>query len=84
MASHLHSGAGLLHNMREKLGDWPYGGTPAEGDDGAEFGFFSASPLNWSPGGAAAWVLVVFGGWKGCCRWKGLGQSFVTLQHGRG
>lgn len=50
--------------MREKPGGWHGGGTPEEQGDGAAFGFSSASPLNWSPGGggAAAWVLVVSGG----------------------
>lgn len=80
----LHSGAGLLRSRRGKLGGWLYGGTPAEEGDGAEFGFSSASPLNQSSGGAAAWVLVVSGGWRGCCRWRGLGHSFVRLQHVRG
>lgn len=83
MAGHLHSGAGLLHNRTGKLGGWLDGGTPAEEGDGEAFGFSSASPLNWSPGGAAAWVLVISGGWRGCCRWTGPGQSFVRLQHGR-
>ena len=67
------------------MGGWPGGGTPAEEGDGAEFYFFSAYLLNWSPRGAAAvWVPVVSGGWRGCCRWRGLGHSFVRLLYGRG
>lgn len=54
--------------MKGKLGDWPGGGTPAEGGGGAAFGFSLASPLNWSPGVAAAWAPVVSGGWRACCR----------------
>lgn len=79
-----YSGAGLLHSRREKLGGWPGDDTPAEEGDGAVFGFSSAFPLNWSHGGAAAWVLVVSGGWRGCCRWRGPGQAFVRLRRGHG
>lgn len=84
MAQPPHSDAGLLHSRKGKLGGWPGDGIPAEEGDDAAFGFSSASPLNWSPGGAAAWVPVVSGDWRGCCKWRGLGQSSVRLQHGRG
>lgn len=81
---HLRSGAGSLHSRRGKLGGLLGDGTLAAEGDGAAFGFSSTSPLNLSLVGAAAWALVVSGGWRGCCRWTGPEQSFVRLQHGRG
>lgn len=74
----------MLHSRKGKLGGWPGDGTPVEEGDGAAFGFSSASPLNLSPDGAAAWVLLVSGGWRGCCRWRGLEQSSVRLRRVRG
>lgn len=81
---HLHNGAGLQRNRREKLGGLHGGGIPVEEVDGVVFGFFAAYPLSWSQDDVAAWLPGAGGGLRGCCRWRGLGQSFARLQHGRG